>query len=438
MDMKKSKKVIVFVGDLLALTASFFISLRLGYLNNFTPSVYQTHLEPFLIIYGLWLVLMFAFGLYEPENMRPSLRSIRNTLTVLGIAFLISLAFFYIFPIFGISPKTNLLINILVFTVLFVLERRLITSIISNNYSEKILLIGANPEIDELDRVIKGNSGGYYRIADKSVSLDENTLKKINDSNFDLVIFSESDIDNGFLNKNINDFLNSQVQFLNLTTAYEKLLGKVPANQIDEMWFITNIYNFRSRIYEILKRVTETILAVITLLILSPILLIAFIAIKIEDGGRFVYSHKRIGRNGQEFTIYKIRSMIEDSEKNGPEWAKDKDTRITKVGNIIRKSHLDESLQLINIIQGNISMIGPRPERPEFISKLSENINNYNLRHAVKPGITGWAQINYKYGNTIEDAKQKFEYDLYYIKNRNIFMDIGIIIRTIQTIFLNK
>ena len=128
--------------------------------------------------------------------------------------------------------------------------------------------------------------------------------------------------------------------------------------------------------------------------------------------------------------------MREDSEKDGPKWADEKDDRVTKIGKIVRATHLDESLQLVNVIKGEVSIIGPRPERPVFVEELSSKIKNYNLRHVVKPGITGWAQLYYKYGNTVEDAKQKFEYDLFYIKNRSITMDIGILIRTLQKIFI--
>jgi exopolysaccharide biosynthesis polyprenyl glycosylphosphotransferase len=435
MDMQKSKKTVILLGDLVALAGSFFVSLRLGYLRNFDPTIYQTHLEPFLIIYILWLVLMFAFGLYEPENVRPTFRSIKNTLTAFIIAFFISLTFFYIFPIFGISPKTNLFINIAVFAIFFILERRLITSIISKKYAENILLIGTGEEVDELEESIQNNKHGYYRIGKKIEKFNEDVLNIIDKQSFDLIIFSKEDLNQIFLSKNIKNFLNSEIRFMNLTEAFEKILGKIPANKVNEMWFITHIYNFRGQTYEVLKRLIETIFATILLIILSPILLIIFLLMKIEDGGPFVYSHLRVGKNGETFEIFKVRSMIIDSEIHGPEWAKEKDLRVTKIGKVLRKTHLDESLQLINIIRGDISMIGPRPERPVFVDELSQNINNYNLRHIVKPGITGWAQINYKYGNSIADAKQKFEYDLYYIKNRNIFMDLGILVRTIQKIF---
>lgn len=435
MGMEKSKKTVIFFGDLLALAVSFFISLRIGYGNRFYSGVYETHLFPFLIIYLLWIILMFAFGLYESENARPTFRSIKNTFTAFVVAFLLSLSFFYIFPIFGITPKTNLFINISIFALFFILERRLITSVISKNYIEKIILIGEGLEIEELENSIEQNKDGYFKIIEKLPIFDQTALSSINKLQPDIVIFSVQNFNQVLLGKNLKNFLNSEIYFMDITTAFERLLGKIPSDKIDDLWFITNVYNFRGQALEIFKRIVETIFAIILLVILSPILLLIFIAIKIEDGGPFVYSQTRTGKSGQNFEILKIRSMITNSEVNGPEWAKDKDLRVTRVGKFLRSSHLDESLQLINIIRGDISMVGPRPERPVFVEELSENINNYNLRHIVKPGITGWAQINYKYGNSIADSKQKFEYDLYYIKNRSIFMDIGIVIRTVQKLF---
>jgi lipopolysaccharide/colanic/teichoic acid biosynthesis glycosyltransferase len=267
--------------------------------------------------------------------------------------------------------------------------------------------------------------------------MDKDTWDEIKSKRFDLVILSENQIDTAFLSENIETIINSETKFLDIVKAYEKILVKIPSKKINKMWFIVSINGFRGYIYEITKRVFEILFSIIILVAMLPILVIIYAGIKIQDGGPFIYSQIRIGKNGKPFKIYKIRSMVTDSEKDGVQWAKDRDVRITKIGKFIRASHIDESMQLLNIIKGEISLVGPRPERPEFINDLEKNINNYSLRHVVKPGITGWAQINYKYGNSIEDTRQKFEYDLYYVKNRSIFMDISILIRTIQKIFLN-
>jgi exopolysaccharide biosynthesis polyprenyl glycosylphosphotransferase len=433
--VQNHKKIIIFLGDILALGTSFFLSLRIGYWSKFTPEVYATHIRPFLIIYTVWVFILFAFGMYEAENLRPKIKSIKNLFASLAIALLISVAFFYIFDIFGISPKTNLLINMGVFVVFFLAERRIVTSLFHKRYIEKILLIGDSEETKELAKEIKERKSVYYEIISNAGSLSQGVIEEIKNKKFNIVIFSKKDTEDTLFSSSVEDLLHSGAKFMDITEAYEKILGKIPANQIDDIWLITKVGTIKNKIYEAGKRLVEVILAFGTLVVLSPILLVLFALIKIEDGGPFIYSQIRTGKSGKSFRIYKIRSMIQNSEKNGAEWAKDRDPRITKIGKFLRKSHLDESMQLVNIIRGDISIVGPRPERPEIIKDLIPEIKNYNLRHIIKPGITGWAQINYKYGNSVEDSKQKFEYDLYYIKNRNIFMDIGIVIRTVQKIF---
>lgn len=433
--MSKNKKLIVFLGDLIVVFLSFILSLRIGYWSNFTPEVYRTHLGPFLIIYIVWLFMLFAFGMYEVENLRPNIKSTKNLLFGLGIALLISTTFFYIFNIFGISPKTNLFINIFFFTMFFLLERKIITLIFNKKYIEKILLIGEGGDENEFVEKIKEYKNLYYKIESHISILDSKIIKNIEDGKFDIIIFSKKETGLDPLKSKIEKLIHVGIKFMDITKAYEKILEKIPSNQIDDVWLITEIGTVKNKIYDLVKRFLEVIFSLSLFIILSPILLIIFILIKIEDGGPFIYSQVRTGKMGKNFLIYKIRSMIRDSEKNGAEWAKDKDPRITKIGKFLRNSHLDESMQLINIIKGDISIVGPRPERPEFVKNLIVDIKNYNLRHIIKPGITGWAQINYKYGNTTEDSKQKFEYDLYYIKNRNMIMDIEIIARTIKTIF---
>ena len=434
--MKNNKIVIIALSDLVAVFASFFISLRLGYLTDFNPFIYQTHLGPFTVIYAVWFFILFAFGLYEVENIRPTIRSIKNVAGAFILAFVISLTLFYLIPSFGISPKTNLLINIVIFAILFTFQRRAITSLFSKKYKERILLVGKCPEIDELKEKISKNIHGLYEVVAEVDELDAETWERIKMGHFDLVIMSDYEISQELLNQDIDFILSSETKFVDCIKAYEKILTKIPSEKINEMWFLESISTFRGKVYETIKRFVETIISGIFLIIISPLLLLVLIFIKLEDGGKFMYSQTRVGKNGKEFLIYKIRSMIEDSEKDGPKWADEKDSRVTKIGKIVRATHLDESLQLVNVIKGEVSIIGPRPERPVFVEELSSKIKNYNLRHVVKPGITGWAQLYYKYGNTVEDAKQKFEYDLFYIKNRSITMDIGILIRTLQKIFI--
>ncbi|WP_310417473.1 sugar transferase [Chamaesiphon sp. OTE_8_metabat_110] len=173
-------------------------------------------------------------------------------------------------------------------------------------------------------------------------------------------------------------------------------------------------------------------------LIIAAIFIIIFpfvaIAIKLDSPGAIFYKQERVGLKGAKFTIYKLRSMVQNAERNGAQWATKGDARITKVGNFIRKTRLDELPQVINVLKGEMSMVGPRPERQQFIDKLEHQIPNFNKRLAVKPGLTGWAQVNYGYGSTVEDAKIKLGYDLYYCKHQSLALNFQILLRTFAVV----
>ena len=183
----------------------------------------------------------------------------------------------------------------------------------------------------------------------------------------------------------------------------------------------------------------EILFALVLIIFLSPLALLIIILIKLTSKGSAFFSQKRLGKNNIEFTIWKFRTMHSDAEKDGPRWANyQDDDRTTRIGGILRKSHLDELPQLYNILRGELSFVGPRPERPEFIVKLQKELPYYDLRHLTKPGITGWAQINYRYAASSMDAYQKLQYDIYYIKNNSPLLDFLIILKTIKFLITNN
>jgi exopolysaccharide biosynthesis polyprenyl glycosylphosphotransferase len=188
-----------------------------------------------------------------------------------------------------------------------------------------------------------------------------------------------------------------------------------------------------------IKRIMDIILSSIGLVTASPIIVLTALAIKLDSKGSVLYKQKRIGLNETEFELLKFRSMSVDAEADEqPVWAKENDPRTTRVGRIIRKTRIDEIPQMWNVLKGEMSFIGPRPERPEFVGKLEEDIPYYFFRHAVKPGITGWAQINYRYGASREDAAEKLQYDLFYIKNLSAFLDLRILMKTVEVVLFGK
>jgi sugar transferase (PEP-CTERM system associated) len=220
---------------------------------------------------------------------------------------------------------------------------------------------------------------------------------------------------------------------------YERLVSKIAIADLAPEWIVRSKGFRRDRLIMLTKRMIDVVVAALGLLISSPITLLTVLAIKLESPGPILYRQERVGPNEQAFTIYKFRSMSEGAEANvGPVWAAKNDPRVTRVGKIIRKLRIDEIPQMINVLKGEMSFVGPRPERAFFVQTLNKKIPYYSLRHSVKPGITGWAQICYPYGDSEQDAIEKLQYDLYYIKNMSVLFDLQIIFESLKVVLLGQ
>jgi len=223
------------------------------------------------------------------------------------------------------------------------------------------------------------------------------------------------------------------------STFYEMLTGKVLVTKINPSWLIFSRGFIKSRIKTILKRFEDIVLSSLMLFLLSPLLIVTAVLIKLESKGPILFSQDRVGFNKKEYMMHKFRSMEKDAEKlTGPVWAKENDTRVTRVGKFIRKFRIDELPQLWEVFTGKMSLVGPRPERKYFTDELEKKIPFYAQRFNVKPGLTGWAQVSYDYGATLEDAIEKLNYELFYIKNMSLAMDVVIILRTIKTVLFGR
>jgi sugar transferase (PEP-CTERM system associated) len=223
------------------------------------------------------------------------------------------------------------------------------------------------------------------------------------------------------------------------TSWLEKISGRIEVDQLYPSWLIfADGFRF-STSFNIMRRGLSMLVSLLLLLIVLPFLPFVMLAIKLDSKGPILYRQKRVGRAGHAFYCYKFRTMRPDAEADtGPTWAGDDDPRITRFGKFLRSSRIDEIPQLWCVFKGDMGFVGPRPERPEFVEWLAKEIPYYGVRHAVRPGITGWAQVRYKYGNTVEDAKQKLQYDLFYIKNASLGLDILIMFQTIKTVMLGR
>jgi sugar transferase (PEP-CTERM system associated) len=230
------------------------------------------------------------------------------------------------------------------------------------------------------------------------------------------------------------------IEILELPTFLERETGKVWLEALNPSWIIFGDGFRASPLQRLLERSFDIVASLGLLILAAPLMLLTALAIKIEDGRNapVFYRQRRVGQFNQIFDVLKFRSMGLDSEKDGAVWALEKDPRVTRVGAFIRKTRIDELPQLINVLRGDMSFVGPRPERPEFVKQLEQSIPYYRERHTVKPGITGWAQLCYPYGSSERDALEKLQYDLYYVKNRGLLFDFAILVQTVEVVLWGK
>ena len=231
----------------------------------------------------------------------------------------------------------------------------------------------------------------------------------------------------------------SGVRVTDLARFFERVHGHVPLDMSRASWFLYGEGYRQTWLRGVVKRTFDLVLVAILMVAALPIMALAALAISLESRGPIIYRQMRVGRLGRKFTLFKFRSMVLDAEKDGKAtWATVNDSRVTRVGRFLRQTRMDELPQLVNVLNGEMSLVGPRPERPEFVTMLSEQIPFYTIRHSVKPGITGWAQVRYSYVATVEDTAKKLEYDIYYVKNHSLLLDILILLETVRVVVLGE
>ena len=224
-----------------------------------------------------------------------------------------------------------------------------------------------------------------------------------------------------------------------LARFFERVHGRVPIESLKVSWLIYGNGFRQNWLRSVVKRVFDIVVAAVLLPTAAPLMAIVACLIWLESGGPIIYKQERVGSRGRRFTLLKFRSMAHDAEKDGnASWASLNDTRVTKIGRMMRRTRIDELPQLINVLWGEMSFVGPRPERPTFVAMLTEQIPFYAVRHSVKPGLTGWAQVRYTYGANVEESIKKLEYDLYYVKNHSLLLDLLVLLMTIRVVLLGQ
>ncbi len=436
------KAFFFFIADGAALYAALFLTLLIRYGGQFYSEFVKAHAAPFTIIFVLWIIVFYIAGLYDLRRLRNNLDFLKTLFLCLGINAALAVLLFYSIPSFGIAPKTNLLLFIVIFAIIEIFWRRFLNRAMAfGEAPNRTLVIGDGSIATEVKHAVREHPQLGYAI---KAEMDEKTayalpkeIKTITQrEGVNLIVISHKLKHEPALVAVLYELFASGVVVTDLVSFYELIMRKVPLSGVQETWFLENIAGEVS-FYDPLKRASEFVGALAIGVILLPFEIIIALLVAITSRGPIIYRQVRVGEKGKEFTLYKFRTMRVDAEKNGAQWATKNDTRTTPIGSILRASHLDELPQLWNIIRGDLSFVGPRPERPEFVEKLEARIPYYEARLFIKPGVTGWAQINHRADLTDEDVIEKLQYDIYYLKNRSPILDWAIILKTIKSIFVN-
>ena len=309
---------------------------------------------------------------------------------------------------------------------------------------ERVVFVGENDYTEDLLESVK-KDGQYVFVTSLNntdmKALGKELLELYNTKKFDVLVdFTDKLLRDPKITEKLLQYKLEGLQYYNYLEFYETYENKLPISHLSPKWFLENtgfeIYhnNFNLKA----KRLLDLLFALLIGIFAAPVIVLAAIIVKLESKGPVFFIQERIGEGNKKFNIVKFRSMTTDAEKDGPQWASKNDNRVTKFGKIMRATRIDELPQLWNVLRGEMSFVGPRPEREFFIQQLEKEIPYYNLRHTVKPGLTGWAQVMYPYGASVEDAYRKLQYDLYYIKHHSIPFDVKVLLKTVTIVIFGK
>lgn len=440
----------------------FFLSFHLGAQLYFLQeqedmSNHIASIVPRAVVFSVVSVAsMAAMGLYKPQLREGSSGILLRLMSAFVITILGMSLVFYLLPNLhiwrGIFAQT-----LLVAFVICLLDRWLFMRVVDNEQlKSRVLVMGAGQRAKTVLRNLRRASDrrsfvfvGFVPADAETVQIEDERVITLDKPLQQLVAEEEIDqivvaLDDRRKALPVDEMLQCRlagVEVLEVATFFEREAGKIMLDFINPSWLIFSD-GFNMGYWKTLsKRLSDVVTSLILLMLTWPLMLVTLIAIWIEDGisAPVVFRQRRVGLNGHEFDLLKLRSMRVDAEGDGKaRWAATNDNRVTRVGAIIRRLRIDELPQILNVLYGDMSLVGPRPERPEFVSELAERIPYYESRHQIKPGIAGWAQLRYPYGASEEDAKQKLQYELYYVKNQSLFLDFMIILTTTEVVLFGE
>jgi len=448
------RTLFLFSLETLVLLVSIYFGLVLNVLPTDSATQASLHIVPkvaFLVL--LILTTMTAMGLYD-SGVREALGV---TLLRLFIAFVAGLALaaalLTMFPALGVGP------NVLATTFAVALTGSVLTRLIvvtwigPRVFQRRVLVLGTGSRAASVDDLVKGK-GNHIRIVGylsmrpsqnhvetaRILPREESLLEAVKRHRVNEIVIAVRDRRGGVLP--VQELLECRLRGIAITdlaSFFERERCQLHLESLNMSWMIFGEGFRQGFVRETVKRFFDVLVSALIVLLTLPIMIVTAICIYLEDGSPVLYRQERVGQGGRVFTIFKFRSMRNDAERDGrPRWAGANDDRTTAVGRVIRKLRIDELPQILNVLRGDMSFVGPRPERPFFVEQLASKIPYYGARHSIKPGITGWAQVRYPYGASLDDAVEKLQYDLYYVKNHTLFLDIMVLIDTVQVVLWGK
>ena len=415
-----------------------------------TVATYPSFLTTFFTLAAGFVVLSAAFGFYQRGSDRSLVQSTARSLLV----WLLMLPLMYSVSRHMHDPQTfglllaSMLLLMLMLRVYAIHDKKslmLRQRVLVFGVGERAKMVGAalthaDPNVDLIGYYAGPNEADAKDTVWGLLSMTNSLTDIVMDQQVDEIVVALTERRGGAMPmRELLDCKLQGVRVVDIATHFERTLGQIRLESVSAGWLIFGDGFGSGWIRGLVKRVFDIVCSIALLLLTLPIMLITAVLIVLESGFPVLYFQERVGLNGRLFNVVKFRSMRADAEKDGkPRWASAQDDRVTKVGRIIRKLRIDELPQLFSVLSGTMSLVGPRPERPFFVDKLTQEIPYYAVRHSVKPGVTGWAQVRYQYGSSVEDAAEKLQYDLYYVKNHSLFLDILVLFETVGVVLMRR
>jgi sugar transferase (PEP-CTERM system associated) len=397
----------------------------------------------------------YLYDLYDFVVMHDRRELVLRLIQALGLAWIALAMVFYMLPQLMLGRGISLIALPLALALMVGWRVSIHWLLGHPMVGERILIVGSGTAAIEIAREVLERRDAGYRIVGfvdndpalvgksiinpRVIGVTTDMAQIVRRENIDRIIVAQGERRGQFPTRQLLDLsLGGNVAIEEGASFYERTTGRVHLNMMRPSWLIFSGRGRQARLSGMVRTLLHRGVALVGALVSLPIALLTALLIKLESPGPALYRQERVGKNGRPFTIMKFRSMRLDAEKDGPVWAQTGDDRTTRVGRVIRKIRVDEIPQFWNILKGEMNFVGPRPERPHFVAQLAEEIPFYAQRHLIPPGLTGWAQIKYPYGSSIEDARQKLQYDLYYIKNQSLVLDAVILFETVKTILFGR